>query len=113
MRAAFDLFLAQERKPAFDEVQPGRAGGREMEMKPRMANEPPAHARGLVGAVIVENEMHREVGWHLRVDGLKEFEKLLHCFSPRASTVRTAPPLRAAATGQLFEKEWLPDSEWR
>ena len=82
MRPAFDLFLTEEREPAFDEVEPRRAGGREVEIKPRMSSKPAPHARGLVGAVVVENQMHGEVGRYLRVDGLEKFEELL---TPMAS----------------------------
>ena len=44
MRAAFDLFLAQEREPAFDEIEPRRAGRRDVELKPWVTNKPSAHA---------------------------------------------------------------------
>src|SRR6188474_1572325 len=47
MRAAFDLLPAQECEPALDEIQPRGARQREVEMKPRVASEPAAHARRL------------------------------------------------------------------
>src|SRR5688572_21309114 len=82
MRAAFDLLLAQEREPALDEIQPRGARRREVEMKSRVASEPAAHARCLVGAVVVEDQMHVEVRWHLGLDRLEELEELLTPMPP-------------------------------
>src|SRR5207247_10689902 len=42
---------------ALDEIQPGRPGRGEVEMKPRVVREPRLHRGMLVCAVIVENEM--------------------------------------------------------
>ena len=43
---------------AFDKVQPGRAGWREMQLEARVARKPRLDLRRLVGGVIVEDEMH-------------------------------------------------------
>ena len=40
MDAAFDLLVGKESKPAFDLVQPGRAGRREVQVIARVAREP-------------------------------------------------------------------------
>ncbi len=82
MGAALDLLLAQECEPTFDEIEPRSAGRREVQVKARMASKPASDTRRFVGPVIVEDQMHVELGRHLRVDGLEEAEELL---APMAS----------------------------
>ena len=77
MGAALDLLLGQRGEPALDQVEPRRAGRGEMHMKPRMAGQPSAHARRLVGAVVVENQMNVEVRRDLRVDRVEKLQELL------------------------------------
>ena len=43
---------------AFDKVQPGRAGRREMQLEARMPRKPCFDLGRLVGGVVVEHEMH-------------------------------------------------------
>src|SRR5258705_2239779 len=57
MHAAANLLLRQRGEPAFHEVDPRGAGGREVQVKPRMPRQPPTNARGFVGAVVVQDEM--------------------------------------------------------
>ena len=40
MHAAFDLLVGEQREPAFDLVEPGRAGRCEVQLVARMAGEP-------------------------------------------------------------------------
>ena len=55
MDAALDLFVGEQREPAFDLIEPGGAGRREVHVITRMAGEPGCDRRRLVGGVIVEH----------------------------------------------------------
>ena len=46
------LFFCQRREPALDQVQPGGAGGGEMEMIPGTFGQPALNDRGLMGGVV-------------------------------------------------------------
>ena len=76
MRAAFDLFALEFDKPSFDEVQPGRARRREVQMEPRALGEPALNQRGLMGAVVVEDQMHVQVARHVIFDEVQKPAKL-------------------------------------
>ena len=58
-----DLLFGEQRKPAFELVQPGGAGRCEVEMIARVAGEPGFGGRRLVGGVVVEHQMNVEIGW--------------------------------------------------
>src|SRR5580704_2336457 len=45
-------------------------------MEARMAQEPALDGRGLMGAVIIEDQVQLQVAWHRGVDGCKEVAKL-------------------------------------
>ena len=60
--AAAQLLLGEERKPPLHQVEPGRARRREVELEARALREPTPDQRRLVRPVVVENEVHREVG---------------------------------------------------
>ena len=81
MRGAPDLFLCECGKEAFHQVDPGGAGGREVEMETWPFGEPVADQSGFVRAVVIQNEMHLETGWD---GGLNRIEKLaeLHATMP-------------------------------
>src|SRR5262249_2085394 len=68
MGAAFDLLLGQGSEPTLDEIEPGGTGRREVHAEAWPPREPPANQRGLVGAVVVQDEMHVQVGRHGTVD---------------------------------------------
>lgn len=74
MGAALDLFLAEQGKPALDEIQPRGAGRREVHVEPRMSNELATDAGSFVRAVVVENEMDIEIHGDARLDGLEEMQ---------------------------------------
>ena len=82
MRAAFDLLLAEQRKPALDQIEPRGGSRREVQMKPRVAREPPPHARRLVRAVVVQDQMDVEVRRHLGIDRVEELQELLTPMTP-------------------------------
>ena len=64
MNAALDLFVGEQREPAFDLVQPGSAGRREVQVIARVAGQPGPDRRRLVGGVIVEHQVDVETGRH-------------------------------------------------
>jgi len=45
-------------KEAFDQVEPGRAGRREVQLEARVLRQPGLDLGRLVGGVVVEHEMH-------------------------------------------------------
>jgi thioesterase domain-containing protein/acyl carrier protein len=86
MGAAFDLFLAQQREPPFDEVEPGRAGRGEVQVEPRVPHEPAADPRRLVRAIVIEDQMDVKIPGHGRVDRVEKLEKLLTPMTSMAFT---------------------------
>src|ERR1019366_8594336 len=60
-------FVSDEPKPPFNLIEPGTAGGCEMEVKAAalLGLEPTLHGGALVGAVVVENEVDVEFRGHL------------------------------------------------
>ena len=77
MGAALDLLLAQQGEPPFDQVEPGGAGGREVDVEPWMADEPSPYAGRFVGAVVIQDQVDVEVRGDARVDRLQELQELL------------------------------------
>src|ERR1700687_5079182 len=61
MDAAAQLFFGEASEPAFHQVEPGRARGREVKMKARMTQQPTLDGRGFVCRVIVDDQMERAV----------------------------------------------------
>ena len=57
MGPALDLALAQDREPALDEVEPRPGGWREVHVVARVAGKPSLDGRGLVGAVVVHDQI--------------------------------------------------------
>ena len=74
MRAALDLLVGEQREPAFDLVEPGGAGRREVEVIARVAGEPGFDGWRFVGGVIVEHQMDVEIGRHGLLD-LRQADK--------------------------------------
>src|SRR6516164_8278116 len=73
MDAALDLLIGEQREPAFDLVEPGGAGRREVEVIARVAGEPRFDGWRFVGGIIVEHQMDVEIGWHGLLDLRQEF----------------------------------------
>ena len=61
MDAAPDLFVGQQPEPALDLVEPGGAGGCEMGQPARPFGEPVADRLGLVGPVVVHDDVDVEI----------------------------------------------------
>ena len=71
-------------KPSFDEIQPRRAGRREVQDKARMHGQPRGDIRMRVGPVIIQNQMQRQVPRELAVEPPQK---------PQEFVVGIAPPL--------------------
>jgi len=72
VRAPLELSFGEFAEPALHQVQPARAGGGEVQDKAGVGEKPTSDGRGLMGGVVVENEMHVQVGGHFPVDLLQE-----------------------------------------
>jgi hypothetical protein len=75
--ATTDDALGDEGEEAFDLVEPGGIGGREVNVPTRTAGEPSSDLGMLVGGVVVDDEMDVELGRHIGLDVAQEGEELL------------------------------------
>ena len=75
--AALQSALGQLGEEALDGVEPGARGRGEVEGEARVAGEPLAHLRMLVGGVVVEDHVDELSGRNLRLDGVEEADELL------------------------------------
>ena len=75
--AAPDALARDLGEEALDEIEPGRAGRREVQLEARMLGEPRLHLGRLVRPVVVEHEVDVEVLLHAPVDPLQEADELL------------------------------------
>ena len=55
-------------EPAFDEIQLGAGGGREVQYEAWVGYQPALNRRGLVGRGVVEHDVHRKLAGHAGVD---------------------------------------------
>ena len=69
--------MGDEGEEAFDLVEPGGIGGREVNVPTRTAGEPGLDLGMLVGGVVVDDEMDVELGRHIGLDVAQEGEELL------------------------------------
>ena len=76
-RAAADLTLGDEAEPAFDLVEPGGIGWREVDMEPGSLGQPGTGLWMFVGGIVVDHEMDIEIGWHVGVDMTEETQEFL------------------------------------
>lgn len=74
--AAPDLFVGDEREEALDLIEPGRTCGREMDMPARPFDEPVSDQWGLVGGVVVHDEMDIESARNGSLDLVEELAEL-------------------------------------
>src|SRR6266700_1548240 len=70
------LFLGEGGEPAFHEVHPGAAGGREVDLEPRMPHQPAMNRRGLMRAGVVDDEVDVQLRWDRGVDRHQELPKI-------------------------------------
>ena len=59
--AAADAVSGDLGKEALDHVEPGRRGGREVQVEARMCLEPAFHSRGLMRGIVVDDEVKVEI----------------------------------------------------
>ena len=105
MDAALDLLVGEQREPAFDLVEPGGAGRREVEVVARVAGEPGFDGRRFVGGVVVEHQMDVEIGRHGLLDLRQEFAEF-----DRAVALVAAPMTRPVTMSKAANNEVVP---WR
>ena len=74
--AAADAFSGDLGKEALDHVEPRAGRGREVQMEARMPLEPALYRGGLVGGIIIDDQMQVENGQRPLVDGLEKAEEL-------------------------------------
>jgi hypothetical protein len=74
--AAPQLLGRQVREPAFDQVEPGSVGRREVDVHARPLGQPLPDPSRLVGAVVIHDEVQIEVRWHGGVDRVEELPEL-------------------------------------
>ena len=84
--ATTNSFLSDFPKPALDQIEPGRAGRDEMDVKAGMLRESSFYLRVLVCRVVVDDQMQVQVWWGLFVDLPQELEPLLMAMTLHART---------------------------
>jgi hypothetical protein len=70
------MAFTDQGKPALDEIEPRSRSRGEMHVKARMAHEPSFDRGRLVRAVVVQDEVHLELGRHVGLDRAQEREGL-------------------------------------
>ena len=73
LKAAPDAFAGDLGE---DHIEPGRRGRRDVEMEARMRLEPALHGRGLVGGIVIDDQMKVEIGRGLLIDQLEKAQEL-------------------------------------
>jgi hypothetical protein len=71
VRGALQQLAGELGEPAFDQVELGARRGCEMELEPRVAQEPGVDGRGLVGARVVQHDVDVQAVGHHCVDGVE------------------------------------------
>src|ERR1700730_674032 len=90
--AAPNPFASDFSKPAFDQIQPGRTGGSEMQMKSSMALQPSLHFGMFVGGVVVHDQMQLHCGGGFPIYLTQEAQKLI-----------VPMPIKAATNDRAFQ----------
>ena len=75
--AASDLPAGNDRKEAFDGIEPGCGGRGKMEDPSRVIGEPLLHPGVLVGGVVIRDRMDNPAGPNRPLDGVKKLDELL------------------------------------
>src|ERR1700686_4957396 len=90
MNATANLTLGEQRKEALDLVEPGTAGRRQMHMPTRPAVKPVADGGGLVGCVVIDDQMHVKISRHGGLDLVEELAELDGAVAPVAFSDHSA-----------------------
>jgi hypothetical protein len=83
---ALDCFVVEVTEPPLDEIHPTGTGGDEMRHIPGMAFQPRRHFLVLMGAVVVHDQMERNVAGKLLIESTQELQKFLMPVSLMAFT---------------------------
>src|SRR5215472_4156239 len=75
--APADGLVRELGEPALDQVEPGRAGGDEMQLEARMLCQPSLDLGVGVGAVVVEDQMQLQILGELALQTCQELQELL------------------------------------
>jgi hypothetical protein len=71
-----DELVGEDSEPAFDLVDPGRAGRGEVQVEAGVAGQPGADGRRLVGSQVVADQVHVQLGRHSLIDRDEELAEL-------------------------------------
>ena len=74
--AARQLLFAEQGEPSLHQVEPRGTGGSEVHVKARPLGEPSSDEGSLVGAVVVNDEMHVQFGGYRGLNGIEELAEL-------------------------------------
>ena len=83
--AAPELLGRQLRKDPFDEIEPGGAGGREVQKEARSLGQPAVDQGRLVSSVVVQDEVDVDIGGNATFDLVEEASEL-HTTVPAVAT---------------------------
>ena len=76
MNAASELLSSKFGEPAFDLIDPGRRCWRKMHVIVRSPHQPGFGPRGLVGGVVVHDDMDIQSVWDVGIDLFEKIQKL-------------------------------------
>lgn len=77
MGAAFERVLGEQTEEPLDEVQPGRVGGREVEVEAWVSSEPAPDRRSSVGREVVEDDVDLEVVFDTAIELAEKVHEVL------------------------------------
>ncbi len=95
--AASDTLSGDLGEEALDHVEPGRRGRCEVQMEARMFLEPTLHGRGLMGGIVIDNQMQIETGRGLLIDHLEKAQELSVSMARHASSDNLPSSMLSAA----------------
>src|SRR5271168_938175 len=73
--AAPDCFIVEVSEPTLDEIHPAGTGGNEMRDKPGMTLQPRRHFVVLMGAVVVHDQMKRNIAGKFLIESASDLTK--------------------------------------
>ena len=88
---------AEDREPDLDLVEPGSVGRGEVEVEPLVSEEPALHERRLVHGQVVEDDVHVQLGGHLRLTLFKKATKSALVWRARMSLMTLPVAISSAA----------------
>ena len=92
MNTATDLFLGESSKPTFDQIDPRGAGWCEVQVEARALCQPGADGSGVVGAVVIQDQMDFERRGYGLLNGVEKLAEL-HAAVPAMAGADHRPTL--------------------